>query len=277
MRKILLSALFIISPSVTFGAGWCTTTACYVSRTSALAPSCISSCNETQGATIQLGTEEFALSCTTYGNSREYCPGYVAPTTAAQTTNTTSESNNLSGNTYRITTTAGGTTTTSEVTIQEPARETTSSGLGEYDALVLRIASEAVPTPSTRGYITEVPFDRLFTASGTASTATNTSTKSATASCATPFAKNLKQGDENDDVLAVQKFLNKETDTSISATGVGSSGAETKFFGSRMFDAVKRFQRKYASEILSAVNLDAPSGYWGPSTRAKANALACTR
>ncbi|MAF59590.1 hypothetical protein CL631_01945 [bacterium] len=87
------------------------------------------------------------------------------------------------------------------------------------------------------------------------------------------FTKSFSQGDSDSEVKEIQKFLNTDSDTQVAASGVGSAGNETNFFGGLTKAAVIKFQEKYASEVLAPVGLSAGTGYWGSSSRAKANAL----
>ena len=86
------------------------------------------------------------------------------------------------------------------------------------------------------------------------------------------FTMNHKMGDRGGEVRNIQKFLNSNGFT-VATTGPGSAGNETDYFGPATKAAVKRFQEAYASEILSPVGLTRGTGYWGNSTRAKANAI----
>jgi len=93
--------------------------------------------------------------------------------------------------------------------------------------------------------------------------------------CTATFARNLNVGMSGPDVLALQKFLNKSADTRVSVSGAGAPGLETQYYGPATAAAVSKFQVKYRAEVLTPSGLVNPTGFFGPSTRAKANAL-CT-
>ena len=80
------------------------------------------------------------------------------------------------------------------------------------------------------------------------------------------FFRNLKIGDSGPDVLELQKILNKNQDTQISLSGVGSPGNETTYFGNLTHQAVIRFQEKFRSQILTPLNLFSGTGFVGQST-----------
>lgn len=90
------------------------------------------------------------------------------------------------------------------------------------------------------------------------------------------FNKDLSIGDDNNDVKYLQQFLNRDSDTALIGSfrsNDGTLGYETTYFGSRTESAVTRFQNKYAEEILYPVNLSYGTGYFGSSSRAKANQM----
>ncbi len=82
------------------------------------------------------------------------------------------------------------------------------------------------------------------------------------------WSTNLTVGSKGADVLALQKFLNKDSGTMVASTGAGSPGMETSTFGPATKAAVMKFQTKYG---LSPV-----AGYVGALTRAKLNSLYTT-
>ena len=79
-----------------------------------------------------------------------------------------------------------------------------------------------------------------------------------------PFTRNLTIGSTGADVLELQQLLNQWGYT-IATSGPGSPGNETMHFGGLTAKAVQKFQ---AAEGISPV-----SGFVGPLTRAKLNAL----
>lgn len=93
------------------------------------------------------------------------------------------------------------------------------------------------------------------------------------ASCSTTFTRDLNMGATGADVMALQKFLNGDAETRVAVSGAGSAGSETQYYGPATAAAVSKFQVKYRAEILTPAGLVNPTGYFGPSTRAKANAL----
>lgn len=96
---------------------------------------------------------------------------------------------------------------------------------------------------------------------------------SAQASIPNTFPVNLSLGSSGTQVRILQQILNRDPDTRIASTGPGSSGNETSYFGQLTKAAVVQFQEKYASEVLSPVELVQGNGYVGFYTRIKLNSL----
>ena len=101
------------------------------------------------------------------------------------------------------------------------------------------------------------------------------SSGSATSSstCSYTFTRSLSQGTTGADVMNLQKFLNSDPDLVVSLSGAGSPGMETSYYGALTATAVSKFQTKYSASILVPSGLTSPTGYFGPSSMAKANAL----
>ncbi len=78
------------------------------------------------------------------------------------------------------------------------------------------------------------------------------------------FTRNHALGNSGGEVMWIQKFLNNHG-AQVSATGAGSLGNESSYFGAKTKAAVAAFQA--ANGVSPAV------GFWGPLTRAKANQL----
>ncbi len=75
------------------------------------------------------------------------------------------------------------------------------------------------------------------------------------------FARNLRRGDRGEDVKQLQIFLNN-FGFPVAESGIGSSGNETSYFGSRTQSALIKYQKA----------VGAPSqGFFGPATRDSIN------
>lgn len=87
------------------------------------------------------------------------------------------------------------------------------------------------------------------------------------------FSVPLAKGMRSDEVRRLQVFLNANGFAVATGAEHGAPGHETDLFGLLTEGAVKRFQAAYAAEILVPAGLTAPSGFFGPSSISKANAL----
>ena len=87
------------------------------------------------------------------------------------------------------------------------------------------------------------------------------------------FTKRLQLGMNMMDVKYLQIILNSDKDTQIAISGVGSFGHETTKFGFATYNAVKRFQKKYANEILVPQGFKSPTGIVGLYTNKKLNSM----
>lgn len=100
-----------------------------------------------------------------------------------------------------------------------------------------------------------------------------TSGGGASAACPYTWTRNLQAGSTGDDVKKLQQFLNSSADTQVALSGAGSAGNETSTFGPATKAAVVKFQNKYASEVLTPIGLTTGTGFFGASSRTKANSL----
>lgn len=87
------------------------------------------------------------------------------------------------------------------------------------------------------------------------------------------FSRNLTVGSTGDDVKCLQQYLNG-AGFQVAASGAGSPGNESSYFGSLTRGAAIKWQDAYAAQVLAPVGLSAGTGFWGPSSRSYYNQLA---
>lgn len=96
------------------------------------------------------------------------------------------------------------------------------------------------------------------------------------------WTRNLKEGDEGQDVKELQQFLNQNlqpkdaeitASTQIAKSGPGSPGAETTHFGKATKAALVVFQEKFKTSILAPQKLEKGTGIADEKTRQKIHEL----
>lgn len=101
---------------------------------------------------------------------------------------------------------------------------------------------------------------------------TTTSMTSSNRGCDADYLRDLTRGSQGADVQNLQEFLN-DAGFTVSATGAGSVGMESMFYGPATAAAVTRMQEAYAADILAPVNLTRGTGYFGAGSRAQVRKL----
>ena len=99
----------------------------------------------------------------------------------------------------------------------------------------------------------------------------STTSTGSNAACSYTWTRNLSIGSTGDDVRQLQRFLNGNPQTQVAASGVGSPGNETSYYGPATARAVSKFQEMYAAQILTPLGLTKGTGGFYTSTRTQAN------
>ncbi|MBL7045493.1 MAG: peptidoglycan-binding protein [Parcubacteria group bacterium] len=135
-------------------------------------------------------------------------------------------------------------------------------------------------TPATTGYglvgpKTRAKLSEVFSGTSVPATSTSSSGSSSSSSASgvsAVFTKALGANDTNSDVKKLQQLLNSDPATRVAASGVGSPGQETNFYGALTEAAVKKFQTKYGI-VSSGTPSTTGYGLVGPKTRSKLNEI----
>lgn len=123
------------------------------------------------------------------------------------------------------------------------------------------------------GIIDEDKADEARAAVEDSTTAPTAPTGVGSVTCTGNFSRNLTVGDTGADVKELQQLLNARGFTVATAGAPGSAGMESEYFGPATKSAVTAMQNAYAAEILTPLGLTTGTGFFGASTRVKANAL----
>lgn len=155
--------------------------------------------------------------------------------------------------------------------------DSVSSAQAVLDGIRLRLLDELhVQSRASSSAHIETSYEPIINTvfgGGMSSTTTTEASLTATTGCSA-FAQSFDVGGSGPEVVRIQQFLNGlGVDTRVAESGPGSPGNETEYYGSKTFLAVWAFQQQYKDDILTPLGLSAPTGYWGASTRAKANEL----
>lgn len=86
------------------------------------------------------------------------------------------------------------------------------------------------------------------------------------------FTRDLRFGDQGEDVRALQKFFNC-AGFALGTSGPGAPGEETIYFVERTRNSLIRFQEAYAAEVLAPINATKGTGIFSTYSRAKVRGL----
>src|ERR1035437_7745518 len=87
------------------------------------------------------------------------------------------------------------------------------------------------------------------------------------------FTKDLSYGMTDPDVIRLQQMLNTNLATQVAASGAGSPGNETSYFGPLTQAVVVKFQQLYANQVLTPLGLTSGTGYVGTMTITMLNSI----
>lgn len=150
---------------------------------------------------------------------------------------------------------------------QAAAKLAAAGATGNFGAITqsalieFQIAAGIAPSDGYYGAAT-----RLLVESQITQQNTNAPSVPAVPATSAAFTRDLRVGMTGEDVFALQRYLNAHGFI-VAASGSGSVGNETMYFGPATRAALIRFQEAHAAQILVPAGLAAGTGYFGPSTR----------
>lgn len=231
------------------------------------------------GATIPWTTNENASSSVSYGLTT----GYGTVSTSSGSTNHSVSLTGLSQGTlyhYKITATdaSGNTNSTSDGTFTTAAAASGSGASSGSDSAAPAPGSmTAVSGPSMSVADLQAIFgNRYMAPAANTPSPAQADMNQAPALPGSVVGSGLairsiaSSGIVSNDVKTIQRLLNSFADTRVAASGVGSTGRETNYFGPATRAAVQRFQLKFG--IVKNAR-EQGYGVVGPKTRAKMNEL----
>ena len=140
-----------------------------------------------------------------------------------------------------------------------------------FVAVAMVFMLSAAPTSAQSADELQAMIEKLLAEVGSLQGQLGQGGTSASGICPYTWTRTLNTGATGSDVMKLQQFLNANVDTRVAATGAGSVGAETEYYGPLTGAAVAKFQTMYRTEVLSPLGLVNPTTYFGPSTMAQAN------
>ncbi len=189
---------------------------------------------DTWPTTIDATNDTLSACVTHFSDFAPLLPSVTAPTTTTTTTTTTGSGGIV-----------GGSVSTRAPSVLAPASTTTATPIPVDVA-----KPSTLPTPSATPVASPAP--------------------TAIVRAAVTFTQPLTSGSRSGQVRELQRMLNADPDTQITASGAGSPGNETTLLGPLTVRAIQKFQVKYGL----ARQGEAGYGFVGPKTRAKLNELA---
>ncbi|MDR3547690.1 MAG: Ig-like domain-containing protein [Candidatus Pacebacteria bacterium] len=185
------------------------------------------------------------------GDSVTKITGLISPATSANYVVATAPQTNTGGGTS-----SGGSITSQVANLIAMGNTQAAQALEAQWPNLFPSAAASITTASTTFSIV-APSITEVTSSATGSSTALTS--------GTVFTRYLERGMTGSEVQELQQYLNSHG-FPIAATGPGSAGQETTYFGALTFNVLVKFQEAHAAAILAPFHLTSGTGILGPST-----------